>query len=182
VLVEKKDLHRLHIVLDASKAHRCNWCGTPQSDRWLTRKTGVYCSKKCVRAAASEARLCYLPLPILYIMLVIWIWPELGRYLAWLFLLLFIPPFAIPILFFRDRKFALEIPKGSRSHIGVSEVSLLRKLSAPIECPNCDANIDLSKISEDMIYTCQYCGATGVVEIDILEKIQVTETISRFKM
>lgn len=72
-------------------------------------------------------------------------------------------------LLYKDHKYALEIPKGSRSNIGVSEVSLLQKISAPVDCPNCDAKIDLTNVGADMIYNCQYCGAKGVVEIDILE-------------
>ena len=66
-------------------------------------------------------------------------------------------------------KLAKDVPKGSRSDIFPTEVSLLRRISAPVECPNCDAKIDLTNVGEDMIYACPYCGANGVVEIEIIE-------------
>jgi len=70
---------------------------------------------------------------------------------------------------YRDYSRVLDRPKGSRRNIGISEVSLLRNISTPIECPNCDAVIDMDNIGEDMVYHCQYCGANGVIEIKIVE-------------
>ena len=168
-MVDKKNSHRLRIILDASKAHRCKWCGTPQSDLWITEKSGVYCSKNCVRASHSQALGCYSTITIFYAILIIWGWPTIYPEIAWLYLLTFVALAVMLLSLFRDRRYVLKIPKGSRSHLGVSEVSLLQRISAPIECPNCDANIDLKSVGEDMAYTCQYCGANGVVEIDIQE-------------
>jgi len=80
-----------------------------------------------------------------------------------------VPLLAKTIIEFADHKIALEIPKGSESHTGVSEVSLLQRFSAPIECPNCDGNIDLDSIGEDMVYYCRYCGANGVIDLKFQE-------------
>jgi hypothetical protein len=145
-LVDKKSQHRLRIVLDASKAHRCKWCGSSQSDWWITEKSGVYCSQDCVRASHSEALGCYLLITFFYTILMIWAWPAVSQDLGWFYLLTFILLAIIPLSLYRNRRYALKIPKGSRNHIGVSEVSLLRKVSAPIECPNCDAKINLRNV------------------------------------
>ena len=80
--------------------------------------------------------------------------------------LFFVVPLSVKsIIQYNDHRFALEIPKGSRRDIGVSEFSLLQRVSAPVECPNCDANLDLSEIKENMVYHCKYCGASGIIEI-----------------
>jgi hypothetical protein len=75
----------------------------------------------------------------------------------------------ISINYYLDQRHIARTLKGSRRNIGISEVSLLRKISAPIECPNCDGIINLENVSEDMVYTCQYCGANGIIDIKLQE-------------
>jgi hypothetical protein len=65
----------------------------------------------------------------------------------------------------RVNQFKQEVPEGSRFNGASSNLALLRAIPHPIECPNCDGNIDLSTVKEDMIYHCEYCGASGKVEI-----------------
>ena len=168
-MVEKKDLDRIHIVLDASKAHRCTWCGSPQSNKWITDPSGVYCSTECVRAASSKQLRTMVALTCCYTILAVLMFAignpiVVAVSLGSLFIL-----YGIIGKLFLDTRFAQAIPEGSRSQIGVSEVSLLQRISNPVECPNCDGNIDLSKVDVDMIYTCQYCGATGVLDIKLLK-------------
>ncbi len=167
-MAEKKDQHRIHIILDDTKVNRCKWCGSPQSDDWISSKDGAFCSKNCARAAYSEDSwrfgICLVGLPFFMLLalvsqnplwpLYIFMFPLILIYYAWLFC--------------SGRNHAKGTPKGSRRNTGLSAASLLRRVSAPIECPNCDAKIDLKNVGEDMIYHCQYCGASGVVDIDII--------------
>jgi DNA-directed RNA polymerase subunit RPC12/RpoP len=46
---------------------------------------------------------------------------------------------------------------------------MLRRISGSLQCPKCDANVNMEEIDEDMVYTCGYCGATGLIKIDYLE-------------
>jgi hypothetical protein len=106
--------------------------------------------------------------------LIVWVLPEelfestLRIFAALGFLLLVAMMIGITLSDSKDRRYALEIPKGSQRHIGVSQISLLQRISATIECPNCDGNLALEDISEDLIYICRYCGANGIIEIDFL--------------
>ena len=174
--MNNKGSNRIHIILDATKAKRCDWCGSPQSRRWSTNEKGTFCSSECIKAANSEERWttalaagCSASFFVLA-----WIWLLVAR--PWVpssffFLLLgltlfFVVPLSVKsIIQYNDHRFALEVPKGSRRDIGVSEFSLLQRVSAPVECPNCDANLDLSEIKENMVYHCKYCGASGIIEI-----------------
>jgi len=177
-LADEKDLTRLHIVLDASKAKRCEWCGSPQSDRWLNNEEGTFCSNRCSKAAGSENRWMTALISVFSASFFIWAWiwilfghfwvpPNFMVMLLGLTFFFVVPISVKAIIEFANHKSALEIPRGSRRNIGVSKVSLLRMVSDPIECPNCDGNIDLRSIGEDMVYTCQYCGANGVIDIKI---------------
>ena len=176
MLIKKKDLQRLHIILDSFKANRCIWCGSQQSDDWIHGTEGAYCSDSCAKAKISQMHcpMAFMTILILALVLMIWLidssaYSDLKVQIVVFGVALAIISAIISISLYKDHKYALEIPKGSRSNIGVSEVSLLQKISVPVECPNCDANIDLMNVGEDMIYTCQYCGANGVIEIDIME-------------
>lgn len=72
---------------------------------------------------------------------------------------------------FAGRAYRKEIPKGSRKTEGrVSELALLRSVTSSVSCPTCDASIDLSDIREDKLYHCDYCGASGIVELLKTEK------------
>jgi len=176
-LVNKEDLRRLHIVLDASKVNRCIWCGSPLSDHWILGEEGSYCSDSCAKAKSSDLFLPAACMTIILLPLLVAIWsitssffdPNLKFQAIIVLIAMVILSAILSISTYRDRRYAAEVPQGSRRHIGVSEVSLLRRISAPVDCPNCDAKINLTNVGEDMIYHCQYCGASGIVEIDMLE-------------
>lgn len=175
-MAKEKDLPRIHIILDASKTKRCDWCGSPQSDRWLTHREGTFCSNSCIKAASSENRCVTVLITGFTSMFFFWAWVWFLIERPWVpadFIIIsvgvtivfLVPLFAKTIVEFADHKIALKIPRGSRRHIGVSQFSLLKRISTPMECPNCDGNIDLDAVHKDMVYTCQYCGASGIIEI-----------------
>ena len=176
-MASEKDPHRLRIILDASKAKRCDWCGSPQSEDWNVSDLGIYCSDNCLKAdhARNFSGSVVASIGFLPVVLAILLLPEsfidsttrLTSFVAALFLEFMV--IAVTISYYKDRRYAAEIPRGSRSHIGESELSLLRRISAPVECPNCDGNIDLTSVGTDMIYTCQYCGVHGVIDIKLQE-------------
>lgn len=57
-------------------------------------------------------------------------------------------------------------PKDSRLNEGSVELSLLRRVSEHVQCPNCEqGSIDLTAVQEDMTYFCEYCNARGPIEI-----------------
>ena len=154
---------------------RCDWCGIPQSEDWHVSDLGTFCSKECSKASGSGNFLgaACLSLVIPPIFLSVWFLPEsmfdttikLSSLIGGVIMELMV--LAIAISDYQDRRYTAKIPKGSRRHIGVSKVMLLQRVSAPIECPTCDGNIDLRSIGEDMVYTCQYCGANGVIDIKL---------------
>ncbi len=179
-MAEEKDLPCLHIVLDASKTKRCDWCGSPQSDSWLSHKEGTFCSNSCIKAASSENRWTTALMTGFYATIFIWAWIWLLVECAWVpfnFILVLlgftifcvVPLSVMTINEFANHRFAREIPKGSRRHLGVSQISMLRRISGPLQCPNCDGNVNMDEIDEDMVYTCRYCGASGLIKIDYLE-------------
>jgi hypothetical protein len=173
-VVEKKDQSKIHIILDAAKVNRCIWCGSAQSDKWIHGEEGMLCSEECSKAKQSEnfsfsVFVTFFSVPVI---LMVWFLPDSfdGKLLGFVSLIILeIVAIMVLISDYKDRKYALDIPKGSRNHVGVSEVSLLRRFAAPVECPNCDAKIDLTNVGEDLIYHCSYCGANGVVDIEILK-------------
>jgi len=57
------------------------------------------------------------------------------------------------------------IPKGSRRDDVSIDLARLKAVSSVVLCPKCDANIDIAKVGDDMVYTCDYCGASGTIEV-----------------
>lgn len=180
-MTEGKDSGRIHIILDAAKANRCSWCGSPVSDHWISDEGGPFCSQKCLDEWKKERNSCAYCFPafltISFLLLVPAFWlndsPYIDNTLRFQVIAscLIIPVilFVITVSFYRNYKHGTDIPKGSRRNIGTTEMSLLRSISTPVECPNCDALIDLANIREDMVYHCQYCGANGIIEIKMAE-------------
>jgi hypothetical protein len=179
VIADDKGTGRIHIILDAAKVNRCSWCGIPISDEWVVGRDGSFCSQDCLNKSWNEKRSNLFNVCGWLAILQTLVFPAFLLIVG----LQFLPFVAISILimilvlvclhqFIREN---LEIsdkidrPKDSRRNIGISEVSLLRSISNPVECPNCDGLIDLANIGEDMVYHCQYCGASGVLEIKLLE-------------
>jgi len=179
--VSKKDSGRIRIILDATKVNRCAWCGSPESDQWISGEGGSYCSEECLKEWWRERNaemICISPCMIIIILpllLAIWFMDNpymddtLRLQIVGFGSVLLVILSIITIHLYKDRMHQTDRPKGSRCNIGVSEVSLLRNISTPIECPNCDAAIDLKNVGEDLIYHCHYCGANGVIEIKMVE-------------
>ncbi len=176
-MVKTKDPHRLRLILEASKIEQCIWCGTQQSDNWFHSGDATYCSVECMKSSSSQDR------KVLSIMMILTLATFVMMYLTTSSVLgsdltarvvayaVFFPLIIVLLILSVNqfRKYA-QVPKGSRTDVHPTVVSLVRKISAPVECPNCDATIDLTNIGDDMVYHCQYCGAEGVVEIDIQDE------------
>ncbi|MGY5876592.1 MAG: hypothetical protein RTU30_12660 [Candidatus Thorarchaeota archaeon] len=62
-------------------------------------------------------------------------------------------------------KHAESVSRGSKRNDSLFEDALMRSVSPAVECPNCDGNLDLTVLGPERIYTCEYCSASGVVEI-----------------
>ncbi|MFW9844295.1 MAG: hypothetical protein ACFFEV_06955 [Candidatus Thorarchaeota archaeon] len=164
------DLPRIRVLVNTSKLLRCNWCGTFQSDTWISNKKGVYCSSNCVKAEGYQDRcfcICFLVITIglsgAFTRVVI---PERN---ATIFVIIGIASFLILVYAIFDTKsvsdYIGEVPKNARVAKSSGDVIFLKTVASHIECPNCDGNIDLSNIQEDMVYHCDYCGADGIIEL-----------------
>ena len=55
--------------------------------------------------------------------------------------------------------------KDSRRDDVSLDTVLLRAMPSAVLCPRCDANIDVPKVGDNMVYTCDYCGASGTIEV-----------------
>ena len=175
-----KDSNRIHIILDASKVNRCVWCGSPVSDHWISGEGGSFCTEECQKEwwkdKNSEMYCLSGGLAILFaplLLAILFLDSPIDGITKFEFavfgLVMVITLVIITISSYRDHSRVPDRPKDSRRNIGISEVSLLRNISIPVECPNCDAIIDMENIGDDMVYHCQYCGANGVIEIKIVE-------------
>ena len=171
-MTENKDeLPRLHIFVDGSKVVRCKWCGTTQSEKWIPAGFGdFYCSDNCKRAAEWNPEgygFCTFGFTLLLFLVIIF------TGLPWEILLpgiLIMSPLFIllpVIMYFRKppEDYKEKVPKNSRWNEGLSDLSLLKTITSHAVCPNCDGNLDLSKVTQDMVYACEYCGASGKIEV-----------------
>ena len=169
---ERSDLTRLYIAVDPSKLVQCKWCGTIESDNWRTgRRGGSYCKLSCLHADnRQEYRNLNYGLMILSAGMWLWGW-LVGGFLLGVFV-------GIPMLFMtipgilcgtyrikRGEVASVKVPKDSRKPDSLTDLSLLKTIMSHVECPNCDGNIDLTKIGGDQIYHCDYCSASGIVEL-----------------
>jgi hypothetical protein len=167
---DRDELPRLHIVVDASKVVRCKWCGTVQSENWIASEYGYFfCSDICAKAFGSEKYwYCLTPLvcviPFFTVLIFLASGQELG-FIGFVGLLVCGVLLSISWCIYEDKQYAKDVPKNSRWIEGSVDVSLLKTVARHIECPNCDGNLDLSKVKEDMIYHCDYCGASGEIEV-----------------
>ena len=171
-----KDSPQLFVAVDASKVARCNWCGTLQSDNWKEIRTGIYCSNGCADASNNQRLLASICIAIVAAPIVLLLPVPTGLFTAmqrpmiFTFVGVLVFPFFVILIYGlvseyrRVRIYKNEVPKASRMDEGIEELVLVRS-AKHVECPNCDGNIDLSKVKADMIYHCEYCGASGKVEI-----------------
>ena len=165
-MTDNKESLRIYIAVDPTKVSRCKWCGTTQSEKWKGNQYGaIFCSTECSLANYANRTLVFYPL-LVFAPLILSIGKPifLGAFLGALAL------FALlwsPLLFFGGAGLyqRRRIPKDSRRDDIPIDVAMLKAMSSTVLCPRCDANIDVSKVGKDMTYTCEYCGASGKVEI-----------------
>jgi hypothetical protein len=168
------DSPKLYVAVDANKVARCEWCGGSESGFWVHRRDKLYCSTDCQDADTGNEQMLFGACLIL-IFLVISIPMLLGSIFMGsgqgfgisISLIFFCALFLVYwCSIYQNGKLVREkTPKGSRYNEAVSPLSLLKTKFQHIECPNCDGNINLSDVDEDMTYYCDYCGASGIVEI-----------------
>lgn len=158
----------IKVLVDATRASKCDWCGTYESFSWQrTNYGGSFCSWQCKQAFEMDsgknpiACSLFIGLPLALVLVMIPDTFAAGVGLALVTAALGLSNAYLYISGSRARK---KIPKGSRRS-EQSEFSLMRSLSGPVKCPNCDGNIDLSSVGPDMIYHCSYCGASGSVRV-----------------
>lgn len=161
---ERRDLPRLYIAVNPSKLVRCNWCDTVESIRWEHSRSGTFCSTSCQKASEASNEcvkwigFCNIAMMVFFFMIGIEYGVTIGI-------------FVVPVVFWMLRDYrhgkehALKVPKSSRRKVGLDNFSVVKTMLKHVECPNCDGNIDLSRIGADRIYHCGYCGATGVIKI-----------------
>ena len=166
-MVDSKESIRIYVAVDPTKVSRCKWCGTIQSEKWIgDRYGGVFCSTECSFAYYANKTLVSYPLLVIFVPLFFWfgIPVSLGTLLPAfaLFALLFSPLLCFGGAGHYQRR---HISKDSRRDDVPIDVAMLKAMSSTVLCPRCDANLDVSKVGKDMTYTCEYCGASGTVEI-----------------
>jgi hypothetical protein len=165
-LKESNESHSIYIAVDSKKVARCDWCGTAESENWWKYQRQIFCSANCTSAAKARDDLTLgfvgmvigplIAIPFAYVSL------ALGIGFATLVMIL------ASVLVIAGRKgldLQQKIVRGSRKQEKPTGLTLLRSVASTVSCPNCDGNIDLTKVSEDMVYTCGYCGASGTIEI-----------------
>jgi hypothetical protein len=164
-LKESKESHPIYIAVDATNLARCKWCGRMEGGQWLLAKSRLYCSKECNYAdiavtLLSIYLLCAAFIPLLML--------QRGDHpIAIVLSSLFVIAIGSPIFYmsYLGIKYKSKVPRGSRINEGPSGVDLLKALPSRVSCLKCDANIDVDKVSADMVYACEYCGASGNIEI-----------------
>ncbi len=169
-MAEKNEQVPIYITVDSKKISRCKWCGTLESNNWVTSADGVYCSQKCNLASEIDVSgVCSLLWLILSPFFVVVIgftrisMTLLTSIIVWIFLvIIFSPVYYVRIQGSRHRK---NIPKDSRMDESLLEAELLKAVSTAVVCPRCDANIDLQNLGPRRTYTCTYCGTTGTINI-----------------
>lgn len=165
--IDSDDNPRLRVLIDASKTVRCKWCGTTQSDDWKITGLGVYCSKKCFTAHNSQD---IEPITIVCILGVFFgvnlvTFSIDANFGVLVFAILCFLLWYYASGYFENEDYKQEVPRNSRQDNGSIDVSLLRMTSSNITCPHCDASVDISHLEDDLVYYCNYCGASGLVEI-----------------
>ena len=160
---DNQDLPRLYIMLDASNIRRCSWCGGPAIENLVSISPSIaYCSSECGAANTANG----VVVISVVILSVIWVGLALLHPLGNLFLIATV--IITAYLSIRGRRLReLAIPQRSRANEQPSVLSLLKSRFPFVKCPSCAEKLNLSLIGEDRIYQCQYCDATGVLEIEI---------------
>jgi len=159
---------RIYITVNPTKIVRCGWCGTAESDNWLMNRTGIYCSSQCAAANMAGLSTCLFVFSAILVFATFVASRATSDYsfmtiLGGLVLGVMISsPCLICAVGGRDSR--KRVPRGSRRDKASSDMSLLKTVSG-ITCPRCDANLDIRKVGEDKVYNCEYCGASGTIEL-----------------
>jgi hypothetical protein len=165
-LAEDQQSDRLLIVVDSSKASRCKWCGTLQSKNWVSSEYGTFCSSDCSLAARANSLIgSFCLLAVLYPFLILMGGPSgLSTIIVGSMLLILVssPLMCCGMMGLANRT---DIPKTSRYDETSTYAALLKTVASQVKCPRCDANLDLAKVGEGRVYHCDYCGASGTVEL-----------------
>lgn len=163
---ENRESLPIHITVDSTKIARCQWCGSIESDNWRVNRYGVYCSDICAAANVTGLSICTsLFFVFLSLITVAAMEPSSwasGIGIPLLFILLALPGLLCGAIGLEHRK---KVPRNSRRDDISSDLALLRAISSEVSCPKCNGNIDVGRISKDRVYRCQYCGATGTIEV-----------------
>lgn len=162
---DSKVSHPIYVAVDVTKLARCKWCGRMEGGQWLLANSRRYCSRECSQADSALVLvsiyvICAAAVPFLSIL-------RGDSLIMAAVLSLTMMAIGSPVLWFSYLGFQYQskVPRGSKGNEGPSVVDLLKALPSRVSCPNCDASIDLENVSDDMVYTCEYCGASGNIEI-----------------
>ncbi|MFW9845830.1 MAG: hypothetical protein ACFFD6_03715 [Candidatus Thorarchaeota archaeon] len=175
-MTKDTDGPKVYLAADASKIVRCAWCGYLVSVIEAKPPQSAFCSGDCAAAMKLEENrlcmICYLPSILILTTASTLTAPSFVNAFSMgllLFLLFILSSFPILLIVafnvYKGGKTRVMRPKLSRYNDESPDFFLLRTASQHVECPNCDGNIDLSTVKEDMVYHCEYCGASGKVEI-----------------
>jgi hypothetical protein len=163
---ESNESHPIYIIADSKKIAKCDWCGTTESMDWQKYRDKIYCSTDCLRAGQARNNLS-VGLCLVVVLPCMWAvmtfpFVGIGFGLSIMMILL-----GCPYLIYgqEGRDIQKRITQGSKTQETPTELTLLRSVTSTVSCPKCDGNIDLTKVSEDMAYTCEYCGVSGAIEI-----------------
>jgi len=152
----------IYVVVDSFKIARCAWCGIMESKNWRVSQYGLYCSTKCANANGATLLAVLFVLFVLLSLSVLIASRFAGIGASLYILMIGVPALVCSLQGTMHRK---SVPRNSRASEVSRDAALLRTVSASVNCPRCDGNLDLRKIGNDGIYVCGYCGATGAVRI-----------------
>jgi len=154
---------RIYITVDSTKIVRCQWCGVAQSEHWHRARNGIFCSRNCSHAVNPYCDIVAVVLLwITYSPLVLFL-PAGYNVIGMLAIILVLSPCLIPVKGGLDHR--KKVPRNSRRDDVASDMALLKAISSRVSCPKCGANINLRKVGEDRVYNCEYCGASGTIEL-----------------
>jgi len=163
---ENREPLRVFVTVDPTKIVRCKWCGVAQSENWQHTQVGVFCSTACYDAERADVRI-----GVFFSLVILLAFPvAMIAQLSPLAFAIGLPVLILavsPILYCGavGRDLRKKVPRDSRRDDVTSDLALLKAISSGVSCPKCSANIDVRKIGTDRVYNCEYCGASGTVEV-----------------
>ncbi|RDE14175.1 MAG: hypothetical protein C4K48_06475 [Candidatus Thorarchaeota archaeon] len=162
-MTENREPLRVYVAVDPAKILRCMWCGLAESETWKRTKYGTYCSTECFYAAEASGFLCVFILEVVLTSVMIGVATPFPLFIGLPFAMLIFSPCLVWARVGWSRQ--KSVPRNSRRNETSSDIALLKAISSGVLCPRCNANIDVRTIGEDRIYRCEYCGASGTIEV-----------------